>query len=187
MRYLNIVVLLFIVSVVAMLSCKKWEDPAPSDDPRISNPYCNDPDAVNYNWGFPGTPDNTVCVYGPDLFAGTYKVHDTAYDTESGLYLAADSSMVTIVKLSNLKARVDGLCPSGVSLFITAGGAWQATVDTTVGDSLSLSQGQLFCRSVDTVTGYLTRDKIDSSLVYIDLTIRTDSATTVHRAKAVKM
>jgi hypothetical protein len=184
MRYLRTFLLLLAVATLFALSCKKWKDAAPRDDPRISTPYCNDPEAVNYNWGFPGKPDNSVCYYAADIFAGTYTVHDTAYKAD--LYVWADSTQITISRITNSKISVTGLCSGGGIMYVTARTAYQATIDTTVGDSLSLDQGQLYCRPQDTVSGYFNRDKFDSSLMYINLTVKTDTGTTVHLARAVK-
>ncbi|GAA4464569.1 hypothetical protein GCM10023093_15160 [Nemorincola caseinilytica] len=184
MRYLRISISFLLLAAIVALSCKKWVDPAPVDDPRITNPYCNDPEAVNYNWGFPGKPDNTVCFYPSDVFAGRYKVHDTV--SKDDLFISADSMMMTIVKLSNRDIRLEGLCPSGTALLATAGAQYNATLDTTVGDSLTLYPGQFFCRHQDTVTGVLYRDKVDSSLMYMEFSVRSDTGTTRHKARAIK-
>ena len=165
-------------------SCKRWQGPAPQDKPQISNPYCNDPDAVNYNWGFPGKPDNSVCYYASDLFQGTYLLHDTIYDPNSELFLAADSMLVTIAKTDKKKISLNGFCPSGQKLLFTTQAAYLASADTTVGDSLTIHPGQIFCRTQDTVTGTLTRDKVDSSLIYVSFTVVNDTGTTIHVGRA---
>lgn len=185
MRHLGISISLILLIVVGSLSCKKWEDPAPVDDARISRPYCNDPTAVNYNWNFPGKPDNTTCYYPSDLFVGNYTLNDTIYD-DKDVYLAALTRDISLTKVSYNQVAVNGLCDFGSNLVVTAWAPYFAAVDTTVGDTLSESQGQLFCRTQDTVTGYFSRDKIDSSLVYIELTVKSDTGRTIHRAFARK-
>lgn len=172
--------------IAATESCKKWSDPAPGDNSQINNPYCNDPDAVNYNWGFPGKPDNSVCYYGPDLFQGTYLYKDSTYANQSDLYLAADSLYLTITKTNNKQINVSGLCSGGGSLSMTTTSAYVADVDTTVGDTTTLHPGQLFCRTQDTVVGTFTRDKVDSSLIYVQLTIYSDTGVTVRKGRAVR-
>lgn len=186
MRYSLLTVLLAVVISGIVFSCNKWEDPAPVDDPRLTNPYCNDPKAVNYNWGYPGKPDNSVCYYPSDLFAGTYDYHDTAYDTETELYLSADSVVLTMTRLSESQIKVQGFCKGGGELFVSAYQAYVATVDTTVGDSLTANPGQFFCRTLDTVVGTITRDKVDSSLIFVDFIVHTDTGTTVHKGRAIK-
>lgn len=186
MRYFRLFILFFVLLTGFGFSCKKWKDPAPVDDPRLTNPYCNDPEAVNYNWGFPGKPDNTVCYYAADLFAGRYRFYDTAYLSSSEFYVLADSFDIEISRISNSKITLSGICGSG-SLMMTAGEAYTATIDTTVVvDSFSVNQGQLFCRPVDTVVGTFTRDKVDSSLIYVEFTVRSDTGVTVHTGRARK-
>ncbi len=186
MRYTTIVILSLTCLLGFTVSCKKWVDPAPVADPRINTPYCNDPSAVNYNWGYPGKPDNSVCFYPSDLFAGTYVYKDTTYKTQTDLYLAADSMNIIISKISSTQITVSGLCPSGQQLILTAGATYQASVDTTVGDSLTLYPGQFFCRNQDTVTGTFTRDKVDSTLIYVALYIRSDTGATTRTGRAIK-
>jgi len=185
MRHSGLVLLFILLLIGVAFSCKKWSDPAPVSHPEIANPYCNDPEAVNYNWGFPGRPDNTTCYYASDLFAGTYFFHDTVYDAKTDLYLSADSGTLILTKISKHGLSVSGLCPSDRLLFTTQG-AYIASADTTVGDSLTVHRGQIFCKLQDTLTGSFTRDKVDSALIYINLTVVNDTGATVHIGKAVK-
>lgn len=182
--YVKIVLLLSLIALV--FSCKKWEDPAPQDHPEINNPYCNDPDAVNYNWGFPGKPDNTTCFYPSDLFAGTYRFRDSLYNAADELFLAADSGDLVITKIDARHISVSGLCGSGQAISFTAGAAYQAVVDTLVGDSTTLSAGQIFCRQQDTVNGTFSRDRVDSSLIYIRLSIANDTGGVIMIGRARK-
>lgn len=181
------VIPVLILSLIALAySCKKWEDPAPQNHPEINNPYCNDPDAVNYNWGFPGKPDNTTCVYPSDLFAGTYRLRDSLYNSADELFLAADSADIIITKVDAKHISVSGLCASGQTIRLTAGATYQAVVDTFVGDSTTISAGQIFCRQQDTVTGTFVRDKVDSTLIYIRLHIVNDTGGVIKAGRAYK-
>src|SRR4051812_10618768 len=68
------------------MACKKDADPsAPRPGALDTTFYCNDPDAVNYNWGFPGTPDNSKCYYPSDIYAGTYSFTDSVYNIDNSL------------------------------------------------------------------------------------------------------
>jgi hypothetical protein len=182
MRYLPIA----IFSLLVFYSCKKWVDPPPQNDPRLTSLYCNDPTAVNYNWGFPGKPDNSVCIYPTDRFVGSYLVHDSVYVASSGLFLSADSFIMNINKASLSKLIVSGFCANGNTLMLTAGRTLIATVDTTVGDTLSTNRGQIFCATQDTVTGTIVRDFLDASLLRINFQVVGDTGTTFHVGKAVK-
>lgn len=188
MRYLVFITLLVIVSLTIGFSCKKWKDPAPVDDPRLTRPYCNDPDAVNYNWDFPGKPDSTVCFYPTDIFRGVYLCYDSVYKDDT-LFIRADSFLMTINNSSTdptKKMEVFGFCPSGNFLKLTASPSYEATVDTTVGDSLTVNLGQLFCRVQDTVTGMIFIDRIDSALLHIELQVFSDTGVTRHIGSARK-
>ena len=72
----SVVVMLCLSS---FLACTKWADTQKPSDPRLTQKYCNDPFAVNYNWGFPGLPDNSTCIFPSDLYVGTYLFHDSIY------------------------------------------------------------------------------------------------------------
>jgi len=180
MRYIISIGLLLAVGAVFVLSCIKYKDTKATPDPRLTNPYCNDPTAVNYNWGFPGTPDNSVCFYPTDVFNGTWEYHDSVFVQPSGLFIYADSFVMTITKLSKTEMAVSGFCSNGGVLKLTAGLLFIATVDTTVGDSLlnatvNADEGQYFCTSADTVNGYFKKDIISDSIMSIVLTVNSDT------------
>ena len=169
-------------------SCKKWKDPAPTTDPRLTNPYCNDPAAVNYNWGFPGKPDNSVCFYAIDLFAGKYIFKDSMY-LASGLYVGYDSLVLNIspVAQSHSKMTVTGLCGFSGSVVISMTAAsYTATVDTVVGDTTTLHRGQILCRIQDTLTGTLVKDRIDSTLITVSFQVANDTGIVMHTGRAIK-
>jgi hypothetical protein len=161
MKKTSIAILLFITAIGIFLSCKKYKDSKPVTDPRLNKHYCNDPNAVNFNWDFPGIPDNSVCFYPTDVFQGVYEFHDSVFLKTSGLYIHADTVVITIHKLSNTKFSMLGFCPSGDSLIFTAGASFTGTADTTVGDTLT-NRGQLFCSVADTINGSITKDRIDT-------------------------
>lgn len=179
MSFLKFSLVVFLLSGL-LYACSKYKDPAPVNDPRLTNPYCNDPDAINYNWGYPGKPDNSVCQYATDQMRGTYLLKDSVVVESSGLLIGADSFNIYINSVSGSKRKLDisGFCSSG-SLLATAGRILVATVDTTVGDSLTLNKGQLFCRQQDTVTGTFSLDPIDKTLLRVSLRIKNDTGVLV--------
>jgi hypothetical protein len=184
----QLLIILTIASVVTfgLIACKKWKDPAPTTDPRLTKPYCNDPEAVNYNWGFPGKPDNTLCFYPKDLFVGNYLFVDSVYIPARGLFIYSDSIVLHIYSTpgSNSKINVIGFC-GGDTLKLTAGQSFIATVDTLIGDSLTY-RGQYWCRKVDTVSGTIFDSRIDT-LLHINLQIVSDTGITTHIGKAKKI
>ncbi|MCW3123327.1 MAG: hypothetical protein JWQ38_2819 [Flavipsychrobacter sp.] len=178
MRHPIFISFLIISGICLFASCDKWKDPAPTDDPRLTNLYCNNPVAVNYNVGFPGKPDNSVCFFPSDLFQGTYIVKDSVYVSTSGLFLQADSFEITIVKYSDAKIGVTGFCKSGLQLYLTAGPTYIASMDTLVSDRDTIHAGQMLCRELDTISGTITKDRVDSTLLHINLQIVNDTGIT---------
>ena len=169
-----ITILLLLLTGLGVYSCKKYEDKPAVQDPRLSNKYCNDPSAVNYNWNFPGTPDNSVCFYPTDVFAGVYELHDSIFLKASGLYVFADTVTLTIQRNDKTKMAVYGFCSGGESLAMTANLLFSASIDTTVGDSITF-RGQRFCSAGDTVNWTLTKDRINDSIIYLNLVVSSDT------------
>ena len=187
-KLFSIAVLLTLAGVI-FYSCKKYKDPPPGSDPRLTHPYCNDPAAVNYNVGFPGKPDISLCFYPSDLFVGTYLCRDTVVVGTSGLFISADSFYINIFRTSTTdksKIGVSGFCGAGFNLLLTADISYSANVDTTMTDTLLVHRGQTFCHPYDTITGTLTRDRIDSTLVLISFTVYSDTATYIYSGRAIK-
>ena len=184
MKYIIYIATLLVIGSAVFLSCTKYQDKPATTDPRLTNPYCNDPLAVNYNWGFPGKPDNTICFYPTDVFAGTYMFHDSVYrDT---LFIRADSFILTMSAISDTQMLITGFCDNQNKLRVTAGLTYVATVDTTEGDSTTINHGQMLCRVQDTVAGTFSKDHFDSSLVHVSLQVYSDTGTTMHLGSARK-
>ena len=185
MKQLIFILSLVLLGVFAFFSCKKWTDPTPVNDPRLTNPYCNDPTAVNYNWGFPGKPNNTVCFYPTDVFRGSYMIKDTVFQVSTGYILYSDSFVLQVYALSHTKIAALGFCSAADSLKLTAGLSYIATLDTLVGDSVT-NQGQFWCRLRDTVSGTMYDSPIDS-LLHINFQIVSDTGITTHIGTGKKL
>lgn len=183
--------LLFCLSIGLATSCSKWVDPNPDVDPRITaRKYCNDPQAVNYNWDFPGVPDSTVCYYPADLFEGSYSFKDSifksnnSYDTN----YAPQTYMLQLTSLGKNKLQLTGFCTN--PLFFTAPriGTMAHGDSTYKIDDTTWAYGQPFCRSQDTLSGTLIRE-IDSvgKLITIEWKVVSDTGTRLHRGVARKI
>ena len=183
LKYILSILILLTACTAIFFSCAKWHDPKPYNDPNLTNPYCNDPAAVNYNWGFPGKPDNTICFYPNSLFVGTYMYHDSIY--KDTLFLGADSFLITISKdTSHTQMTLSGICGNSISL--TALPGYQAYVDTNAGDTATPHQGWIFCRPVDTLSGYINRDRLDSpTVLHFYLQVASDTGITTHTGSAI--
>src|SRR5579872_3418748 len=98
MRNISFIVIFFLMLTEGVCSCSKYKDTKATADPRLTNPYCNDTNAVNYNWGFPGKPDSTVCFYPTDVFKGIYTFNDSIFLQPLGIFVRADTFLLTIRK-----------------------------------------------------------------------------------------
>lgn len=143
-------------------ACNKYEDPPPAeDDPRLDNPYCNDPGAVNYNWGFPGTPDSSTCIYPVDSFLGSWLLQDTVYFSDQA-YDTVTSRLISIQVVSgdSLKNRLEisGWCGQE-QLLATANKFGRADLDS-IGEGVD---GQIICSAADTLSGFLSLNHFRNS------------------------
>jgi hypothetical protein len=66
-----------VVVLLGIWSCNKDDGDVPDVSDKLTNRYCNIPQAVNYNHGFPGIEDNSLCIFGTDYYRGNWIVVDT--------------------------------------------------------------------------------------------------------------
>lgn len=171
-----------------LIACKKYEDPA-KPDIILTNHYCNDPIAANYNHGFPGIPDNSVCVYATDFFEGAWIWVDSIYDADMN-FQQRQTRNLSFSPLSlnedSLRTRltVAGFCDNNTILKIRANKYASALTDTLVAGT---NGGQIFCNTTDTVSGYFkrTNDTLTQSMNII-LTENKPSGVFYHKGLAVK-
>lgn len=183
------IILIFLSFILILAACKKWEDKAATPDSHFVNHYCNDPEAVNYNWNFPGTPDNTTCFYPTEVFTGNYLLLDTVYYSAKYTFKEVDSVLLNLNASSRTKLEVKALkgwCPGKVLNF-TADRFFKAIADSLklLPDSTALN-GQLFCRDRDTLSGFILRSRSDSTRIRINFTVVTDTGISYHVGTAIK-
>ncbi|MBA3828622.1 MAG: hypothetical protein H0X33_06770 [Taibaiella sp.] len=163
MRKKGSVLFIFFAIVAGLAACQKWQDPKGYTDPRLTNPYCNDPYAVNYNWGFPGKPDNTICFYPTDGYRGIYTFIDSVRLADNS-FSYRDSVTLMMFALSKTKLGVIGLCTNGDTLRLSVDRSMTATVDTTLRVDTTKVGGQLLCGVyTDTISGRITKDLTDTT------------------------
>jgi hypothetical protein len=162
-------------------SCKPVSYTVPAPDTLLTRFYCNDPEAVNFNWGFPGRPDNALCFYPADVFTGTYRFIDSIYFADGKLDSAGSlrQYMLNLVPLSRRQFALYGFCSSD-SLRLSADRFFRASLDTTA------LKGQIFCRQQDTVSGNITRSLEDSTRLSIFFTVVSNMGTATHRGTAYR-
>jgi hypothetical protein len=181
-------VILLLLTITEMASCKKWKDEKGPTDPRLSRKYCNDPEAVNYNWDFPGTPDNSVCFYPSDGFKGAYSFTDSIFNAADNKFIKTINYTLYFGPRGKQKFAVSGFCSNTDSVFFTSNRYYRALGDTLVRFSrdTTTGAGQLFCRTLDTLSGSIDRVGNNDSFFNISLTVVSDTGTTLHTGTAVK-
>ena len=177
---------IFIVAVTLVYACSKSTpfDTVTEDD--LSTHYCNDPIAINYNIGFPGTADNSICIYPTEVFDGTYQLADSVYNGEFELDTVLYYNVGFYAK-SRTELRMYGFCVNGDTVRLTADRYYKASVDSTLTlpDS-NLIEGHVFCRAIDTIKGSISKYSSDSNKLRINFIIASDTGINYHIGTGVK-
>jgi hypothetical protein len=173
------------IRFIAMLilffcSCKRYKDPAPFTDNRIHTPYCNEPAAINYNWDFPGIPDNKVCIFPAQIFKGYYFYRDTVLDN-TGLVTATDSFPISITQIDTTHLNIVGFCGAKIHT-AKANRFYTFTLDSLIGN------GQNLCTTNDTIWGKGQKTGIgDTTLIKFFYTTLQNHDTVSHYGTATKL
>ncbi|MFM6944660.1 MAG: hypothetical protein ACKOXV_05180 [Bacteroidota bacterium] len=175
-------VLFFIVIVClsSFIACTKWTVTQSPSDPRLTQKYCNDPFAVNYNWGFPGLPDNSTCVYPADLYLGTYLFHDSIYSIANVL-IDTNQVLLHIYKQKMDRVVILGFTTAVDSLFVSVLKNGNGSLD-----SLQNIPGQLLSNVLDTVNGTCFKYLSDTLRLKINWKLKTATGIYFHKGSAIK-
>jgi len=173
-------IILLISSCILLFGCKHYKDPDPFSDDRINKHYCNDPSAINFNWDFPGIPDNTVCIYPAQIFSGNYFYRDSILGKDLSV-LGVDSFPITVTQIDSTRLKILGLC--GTEFYTAkANRFFQFTLDTVVGN------GQQFCNPLDTISGNGKKFSIaDTSTIKLSYQLLSDTGISYHSGTAIKL
>lgn len=166
-------------------ACKKYKDPpATNGDDRLTNKYCNDPRATNYNWGFPGIDDSATCIFPVDKYTGLWNFIDTIYLPDSSIaeivtrqlnFISTEDTLLTHMQVS-------GFCDNGNTIKITADRFHTAITDTLIQYS---NGAQPFCGNTDTIMGIFNHyDSLPK--ISINLTEMNATGMRYHTGTAIK-
>jgi hypothetical protein len=167
-----------IIYIVSFSSCEKWKD-KPAKDLGLTNKYCNIPSAINYNHGYPGVEDNSICIFPSSPFVGTYKYQDSIYDIGNELFLGS-SREFSISTIDSFRFSVNNFCGNANQVRFTANKYYRAASDSIIGAGT-----QLMCRDLDTMSGTLEYRASDSSL-YLEWKIVSDTGVNTYKGRAYK-
>jgi hypothetical protein len=177
--------LIAVLSAVVLFACSKYKDPPPAGhDDRLNNPYCNDSKAVNYNWGFPGIPDNSVCIYAVDSFEGSWIFKDTVLLPNNDIAEIVDRNITFTSTEDTIKTHlaVTGWCSGNIPFYITANKYGRADVDSIP----TGVPGQLLCVPTDTLNGFFNKRIYGPDTMKIELTVTNAAGTRYHKGVAFK-
>lgn len=165
------------------IACKKGDPKPTKGDDRLTNPYCNDPSAVNYNWGFPGIPDNSVCIYPVDTFLGSWQFLDSIFAEDSSFLEYQPKILVFTASedTAHIHLAIQGWCPSEI-LYAVANKYGNAIVDTLAGDF----KGQIICNQQDSVSGVFNTFTYKKDSMSINLSVQNSGTLQIHRGWAIK-
>lgn len=171
--------------LIILISCKKYETAKDGTGDLFDRPYCNNPEAVNYNDGFPGTADSTVCFFPKDVFVGTYLWKDTIFNAEFELDTVMEYT-ISVYANNNTELRLLGFCPSGDSLHFVADRFYKAQADSLILPDSTQLPGILSCGTKDTLTGTIINTREDTVKLKFNWTISSDTGINYHIGTAVK-
>lgn len=164
-------------------SCKKYTDPeGPDLSDELTNPYCNDPRAVNYNHGFPGRPDSSVCIYPVDSFLGRWIWDDSVFTTDLD-FVSTEQYQIELVATEDTAMThliLHGWCDHPV--YLTADKYRRAVVDTLIEAGI----GQLGCLVTDTLSGYLNKNTGAAETMQFQFSVTDATGTLLHAGTATK-
>jgi hypothetical protein len=165
-------------------ACKKYKDPpAATPDPRLTNHYCNDPRAVNYNRGFPGIPDNTTCIYPVDSFIGTWAILDSVFRVDQS-YDTFENKTLTFAATEDTSLThlaIGGWCSAKI-LLATANKYQRADLDSMN----ATTGGQLLCSVADTISGYFFLKAGSADTLLFQLQVNSGSGIHLHKGRGVR-
>jgi hypothetical protein len=171
----------FIITIILLIapSCKRYKDPTPITTDKLTQHFCNNPKAVNYNWGFPGIADSTLCFFPADLFIGNYTYYDSLLDDANGIYLPFDTMDVTIAKINDSSIQLIGLCLA-TPFSAKATKNYRFTIDSTT------AFGQVFCSNADTMNGTGIKVQFNDTNFVYNYQLVNNGKTTMHKGWLIK-
>jgi hypothetical protein len=170
---------LTMVLAIVFWGCKKYTDPSPNPINNFTSHYCNNPKAVNYNWGFPGIEDNSICIFPADLFAGNYTYYDSILDVVNQIYIPYDTMDITINKLTDSTMTIVGQC-AATQLTARATKNYRFSLDSTS------DKGQTYCTINDTISGAGIKQQFNDTIFKYNYTISNNDIIQEHKGYLFK-
>lgn len=185
MKYLRNLFLITLSTLV--VACSKPKDKKGGDiSDQLTSHYCNIPTAVNYNWGFPGIEDNSICIFATEYFEGNWMFIDSIVTSDS-MTSAIDTVYLQFSAVPNDETRtlldVKGWCNNNETFRIFTDKYFSAKTDTSF-NSLGY---QILCNANDTIFGTIKKDIFDTTKLAIQLTNYSVNGVSYHKGTASKL
>lgn len=163
------------VFMLGFISCDRYEDKTLQDwDDQDNSYYCNQADAINYNWGFPGLINDSICIFPNEVFEGTWYLTDTIFNDTLGIEQIQER-WVTIDWVADdtisYKLKMMGFCEEDQPLYFDANRFMLANIV----DDLEDTNGQLYCDLTSSISGNIRKDNIDSDTLYLQMLQQTNT------------
>ncbi len=171
-----------VLGIFAFASCTKGEDTASPDiSDLLTNRYCNNPNAVNYNWNFPGIEDNATCFFSYYFYEGDWIFIDTIRRSDSSI-VGVETYYLNFEKIipdtSESLMAMSGWC-SSASLIIHVDRFYFARTD-----SFDNNGGwQKMCSNSDSIFVQMRKDIVDTTALDINIQEVKNNETFFHRGK----
>lgn len=170
----NRILTLGLIAMVLISSCEKYEDSSQNDWKVDENQeYCNHPDAVNYNWGFPGVINDSICIFPNEVFEGQWYLTDTLFNDTLGVEAIRERFIdIQWVPEDSIeyKLRLSGWCDNEHELYLDANRFLLASVI----DELEDYPGQWDCDLTSSISGTIRKNNFDADTLYLQMIQQTD-------------
>src|SRR5690625_160640 len=167
--------LILCMLALGFVSCEKYEDKAQKDiEDALKNQYCNITDAINYNWGFPGEPNDSLCIFPVEPFiAYSWTLLDTVFNEDFEVLETRNRTIyfeeyTAIDTLKHMMLMHD-YCSENSSILLEANRHLLATVY----DNIENDVGQLDCDESSVLNGFISLDSLSADTLKLRFHKRT--------------
>lgn len=163
------------IFILNFISCEKYEDKAKKDiDDTLTNQYCNITDAINYNWGFPGEPNDSLCIFPVEPFiAYSWTLIDTVLNEDMDILETRNRTIYfeeyTAIDTMKHMILMKDYCSENSSILLEANRHLLASVF----DNMENDIGQLDCDGSSVLNGFISLDSLSADTLKLRFQKRT--------------
>lgn len=163
--------LLILPAFLLLNACEKYED-LPKGDYDADGYYCNDARAINYNVGFPGIANDSICVFPVEPFEGNWTMIDTLLDDEMEI-ISTHQGQVSLVPIENDSIDnlfiMEGYCDNNFAITFQANRYLLGMVFDNIEDEI----GHFDCDGTSILTGFIAANNMHADTIRIQMRKKT--------------